>query len=184
MVETAYQSISHSSRNQELISLIDIRGATENDLVALEWNGEYSHFRRLYKEIFQSAQKGDAILWVADFRDVGIIGQLFVQLNSLRMELADGVTRAYLYAFRIKPDYRRNGVGSHMLNYVENHLIKQGFRYICLNVSRDNTEARELYERSGYRVVASEPGYWHYVDNRGMRQYVHEPAWRMEKVLG
>jgi ribosomal protein S18 acetylase RimI-like enzyme len=158
MDRTAYQSISNSTWNQELISLIDIRYATENDLVALEWNGEYSHFRRLYKEIFQSAQKGDAILWVADLRDVGIIGQLFVQLKSMRMEFADGVNRAYLYAFRIKSDYRRNGLGSHMLNYVENHLIMQGFHYICLNVSRDNTEARTLYERSGYRMVAAEAG--------------------------
>jgi ribosomal protein S18 acetylase RimI-like enzyme len=102
----------------------------------------------------------------------------------MRLELADGVNRAYLYAFRIKHDYRRNGIGSHMLNYVENYLIKHGFRYICLNVSRENTEARELYERSGYRVVAAEAGYWHYIDNHGVRQYVHEPAWRMEKVLG
>lgn len=167
-----------------LLSLISFRTAVESDLMALEWNGEYSHYRQLYQEIFQSAQRGDAILWLADLKDVGIVGQLFVQLNSLRRELADGVSRAYLYAFRIKPAYRRNGIGSYMLSYVEKCLLERGFQYICMNVSRTNTAARELYERSGYRIIAAEPGYWHYIDDHGIRQYVHEPAWRMEKELG
>jgi len=176
--------ISSSLQNSGLLFLINFRKATERDLVALEWNGEYSHYRQLYKEIFESAQKGDAILWLADLKDVGIIGQLFVQLISVRMELADGMSRAYLYAFRIKPNYRRNGIGSYMLSYVERNLIERGYHYICLNVNRDNIEARELYERSGYHIIAAEAGYWHYIDNQGKRQYVHEPAWRMEKELG
>jgi ribosomal protein S18 acetylase RimI-like enzyme len=184
VIKPAQNFLASDLKNSALLSRINFRTAAESDLAALEWNGEYSHFRHLYQEIFQSAQKGDAILWLAELRDVGIIGQLFVQLNSARMELADGVTRAYLYAFRIKPNYRRNGIGSNMLTFVEKNLVDRGYLYICLNVRRDNTEARQLYERSGYRIIAAEAGYWHYIDNQGKRQYVHEPAWRMEKALG
>jgi len=183
-VEKPIQDDVSSTHRSGLLSLISFRTAIESDLVALEWNGAYSHYRQLYQEIFQSAQRGDAILWIADLEDVGIIGQLFVQLNSVRRELADGASRAYLYAFRIKPSYRRNGIGSYMLSHVERRLLDRGFQYICLNVSRDNAAARELYERSGYRIIAAEPGYWHYIDDHGIRQYVHEPAWRMEKELG
>jgi len=184
VVKPIQDDVSTYTQRSGLLSLISFRTAIESDLVALEWNGEYSHYRQLYQEIFQSAQRGDAILWLADLKEVGIIGQLFVQLNSVRRELADGVSRAYMYAFRIKPGYRRNGIGSYMLSYVEKHLLDHGFQYICLNVSRDNAAARELYERSGYRIIAAEPGYWHYIDNDGEKQYVHETAWRMEKELG
>jgi len=160
-----------------------MRIATDADLPALEWNGEYSHFRQLYREIYHSARKGEALLWVAELSTVGVIGQLFVQLTSTRKELADGVNRAYIYGFRIQSIYRRKGIGNFMLHFVEDDLEKRGFQYVCLNVNQENIEARRLYERCGYSIVSVEAGYWSYLDENSVRQYVHEPAWRMEKEL-
>jgi hypothetical protein len=50
-------------------------------------------------------------------------------------------------------------------------------------VGRANHEARQLYERYGYRIVAAEPGIWSYLDHLGQRQQVNEPSWRMEKRI-
>jgi ribosomal protein S18 acetylase RimI-like enzyme len=160
-----------------------IRRVTEDDLLALEWDGEFKHFRRLYADIFQSACDGKAIMWVADLPGIGIVGQLFVQLNSARSELADGFERAYIYGFRIKPDYRRLGLGKQMMETAEADLSRRQFKKITLNVGRNNHVARQLYEKLGYRVVAAEPGRWSYIDHLGNRQEVHEPAWRMEKKI-
>jgi len=167
----------------DYLSELNIRQAISSDLPALEWDGEYTHFRLLYRDIFQSAQHGEALLWVAELPDLGIIGQLFVQLNSSRKELADGFQRAYIYGFRIKFDFRGFGLGSYMLNFVETDLVKRGFRITVLNVARDNPEARLLYERQGYHIVAAEPGQWSYLDEKGRRCWINEPAWRMEKVI-
>ena len=167
----------------DLQSQVQIRHATIEDLPSLEWNGEYKHFRCLYQEIYESAQRGEAILWVADLPDHLIIGQLFVQLTSSRNELADGKNRAYIYGFRIQAEYRGRGLGSHMLRVVEDDLRQRGFQTAVLNVSRDNLDARQLYERLGYRVIAPEAGQWSYLDEKGLRQWVDEPAWRMEKLL-
>lgn len=171
--------------NQEpdWISRIQIRPIQEADLPGLEWDGEYRHFRRLYAEIFDSSQRGRSLMWVVDLEGTGIIGQLFVQLNSARTELANGMTRAYIYGFRIRPLYRGNGLGTSMMKIVEADLKRRGYKKITLNVGRDNPEARRLYERLGYRVVANEPGYWSYRDDNGELHDVHEPAWRMEKEL-
>ena len=160
-----------------------IRHPAQADLLALEWNGAYSHFRRLYQEIYQSSLRGEAILWVIELPEAGVIGQLFVQLISSRKELADGEMRAYIYAFRIQSDYRSKGLGAHLLSLVENDLIERGFRIAVLNVARDNEGARLFYQRHGYQVVAAEPGQWFYLDNLGRRCWVDEPAWRMEKFL-
>jgi ribosomal protein S18 acetylase RimI-like enzyme len=160
-----------------------IRNATLEDLPALEWDGEFAHFRRLYQDVYQSSRRGDAVLWVVEEPGVGVVGQVFVQLNSARMELANGSTRAYLYGFRIQPAYRSQGIGTRLLQLVETDLRQRSFRWVVLNVSRENHSARRLYERLGYRVVAAEPGRWSYLDQFGQRQEVNEPAWRMEKVL-
>jgi ribosomal protein S18 acetylase RimI-like enzyme len=165
------------------LAKVIIRAVQRADLPALEWDGEYLHFRRLYQDIYQSALAGKALMWVAEYPSVGIIGQLFVQLLSLRDELADGTNRAYIYGFRIKPAYRHEGIGKQMMRVVEGDLYQRGFQWVTLNVAKDNPDARRLYEILGYRVIAVDPGQWSYLDHLGNRQHVLEPAWRMEKVL-
>jgi ribosomal protein S18 acetylase RimI-like enzyme len=167
--------------SRSLLSRVIYRHATRMDLPALEWDGEYAHFRRLYAQAFERARNGRTVLWLADLPDKEIIGQLFVQLNSQRPELANGVSRAYIYSFRVRSAYRGAGVGTGLLRVAEADLVARGFLQVTLNVARENLEARRLYERQGYRVVAPEPGRWHYIDHRGRLREVNEPSWRMEK---
>ena len=168
----------------EWLSEVTLRAAVESDLPALEWDGEYIHFRRLYRQVYESTIDGRAVIWVADLPDPGVIGQLFVQLISGRRELADGVERGYIYGFRIKPEFRRNGLGSRMLEIVEEDLRSRLFVWCTLNVSQDNPEAMGFYKRHGYNAVANEPGHWTYIDHLGNVREVHEPAFRMEKNIG
>lgn len=167
----------------KFLSFVKFRHVTQADLPVLEWDGEYSHFRRMYMDAYHRAQLGEAILWVVDHPQVGLIGQLFVHLQSQRHELADGVNRAYIYGFRIRPSYRSQGLGTRLLEVAEQDLAQRGFTWAVLNVGRDNLDARRLYERLGYRVVAGDPGRWSYLDEHGIRHDVAEPAWRMEKRL-
>jgi ribosomal protein S18 acetylase RimI-like enzyme len=162
---------------------VKIRPATAIDLPALEWDGEYVHFRRLYRQVFESVSKETALIWIADLSEVGLVGQLFVQLLSGRTELADGSGRAYIYGFRIKPIYRSSGLGGVMLAFVEKDLFQRGFSHVMLNVGKDNPSAQKFYQRLGYRIVADEPGIWSYIDHLGNCRDVHEPAWRMEKKI-
>ncbi len=165
------------------VNQVVIRHARRDDLFALEWEGEYTHFRRLYAEAFRRAELGQAILWVAEIPGNGLIGQLFVHLESPNRALANGETRAYLYGFRMRPAYRSKGIGSRMLSIVEKDLAQRGFRRVVLNVGRENVQARRLYERHGYYVVGTDPGRWTYLDDKGDLREVIEPAWRMEKLL-
>lgn len=166
-----------------LAGQVTIRTANKTDLPSLEWNGEYSHYRLLYLDIFRSSTRGEAIMWLAELLPVGVIGQLFVQLTSGREELADGYSRAYFYGFRVQMEYRGRGIGTQMLAIAELDLVQRGYGIVSLNVGRENMQARQLYERHGYRVVAAESGRWNYLDEFGNRRQVVEPAWRMEKAL-
>jgi ribosomal protein S18 acetylase RimI-like enzyme len=70
-----------------------------------------------------------------------------------------------------------------LLKQVEQDLQKRRFRWVTLNVSRQNLAAQRFYKRNGYQIVAAEAGRWSYVDHMGKRREVDEPAWRMQKKL-
>ncbi len=163
--------------------VVRIRQAHEDDLPGMEGDGEYAHFRRLYKQHFQNSRSGNTLIWVAENEEGEIVGQVFLSLLSNQSELADGIHRAYLFSFRLKPAYRNHGLGGHILEFMESYLLKRGFDTLRINVARDNLLARRMYERHGYRVVGPEEGRWHYQDQYGHWQAVHEPAWRMLKKL-
>jgi ribosomal protein S18 acetylase RimI-like enzyme len=165
------------------ISEIRIRLIQEIDLPALEWEGEYTHFRRLYRDAYRRHVQGLSLLWVAELPPQGLIGQVFIQLQCDRPELCNGIDRAYLYSFRVRPTFRNYGIGSKIMDVVEEDLRLREFRWVTLNVARDNLGAQRLYQRRGYRIVAPEPGRWSFIDDQGRVQEVVEPAWRMEKRL-
>ncbi len=161
-----------------------IRQANQQDLVDLEWEGAYTHFRRLYADTFAMVQQGKAIIWIAVSDGRGLVGQCFVSLQGSRPELADGVTRAYVYGFRVRPEYRNLGIGTRIMGTLEQDLRKRGFKEVTLNVGKDNPDASRFYDRLGYNVIGSDPGHWSYIDDKGKRRDMHEPAWRMLKNLG
>jgi ribosomal protein S18 acetylase RimI-like enzyme len=66
---------------------------------------------------------------------------------------------------------------------IEDDLKQRGFHQVTLNVGQDNHAARRFYEHLRYFVVDSDPGRWFYIDDKGERRDMHEPAWRMIKDL-
>ena len=175
--------ISKPTIDQKWLNNINIRPIKKTDLPGLEWDGEYVHFRRVYSDAYQRVLGGLSLIWILELRGVGIIGQIFIQLNCDRPELADGKEKAYMYAFRIKEAYRDQGLGTLMLETIQEDLIKRGYKSLTLNVAKENNRAQLLYERLGFIITSDEPGIWSYPDEKGIWQQVHEPAWRMEKPL-
>ena len=171
------------THQNDFLSQVKIRKVKKKDLPALEWEGEYIHFRNNYLEAFKRSRMGMTRMWLAELNNTGVIGQVFIQLNSNNPVLSDGRDRAYLYSFRIRPEYRNKGLGSYILEFIEKDLIQQGFSRLTLNVAKDNEGAIKLYKRKGYKIIAHEPGDWSYRDHQGNIRYVSEPAWRMEKEL-
>ena len=162
-----------------------IRPMHTADLPALEWEGAYTHFRRLYKLAYRRALKGNAVLWVAELPGEQLLGQLFVLLHSeVDSSVADGNGQAFIHSFRVRPEYRGRGLGSRILANAEADLLRRGFRWASLNVAVDNLLAIRFYERAGYQRRKRDEGFWSYIDHRGVQQDVHEPSWCMRKRLG
>jgi ribosomal protein S18 acetylase RimI-like enzyme len=162
--------------------LVLIREARESDLPGLEWEGAFSHFRGLYQRAFLETQSGRRIMLVAE-ADSQVVGQLFIQLDSFPKPGGDGRATAYLYSFRVRPEYRKQGIGTQLIQAAETRLQTRGYRRAVISVAVTNLTARKLYEHLGYRVYAQDPGQWSYIDDQGQLQRVDEPALVLEKEL-
>ena len=177
-----------STEKQELISDLTFevcfRHAHQKDLSALEWEGEYTRFRNVYAQVFRNTEKGLAFIWVAELLSGGIIGQAMVQSNKIdNPEFADGKRSAFMHSIRIRPEYRRKGMGTCLIRRVEQDLLERGYSTITLTVAVINTSALILYQNMGYRIVSTEPGIWSYRDDKNVLQHIEEPSWRMIKTL-
>jgi ribosomal protein S18 acetylase RimI-like enzyme len=159
-----------------------IRPAEPSDLEALEWDGEYRHFRRVYRQAMQEAARGNRLLLVAE-ADEGLIGQIFIAFESLWKTHFRGQTTAYLHSFRVKQPYRNQGVGRSLLQRAEEEIIANGYERVVISVAKENPEALRLYEKMGYRIFSEEAGNWSYFDHEGVLQHIHEPAFVLQKPL-
>jgi ribosomal protein S18 acetylase RimI-like enzyme len=162
---------------------IAIRPVRAEDLPALEWDGMYAGYRHAFRETFEDAERGHRIMLVA-VADGEMVGQVFVQLTSSEARFADGATRGYLYALRVRPVWRGQGVGARLIAAAEAALRQRGFTTAVIAAGKANTGALRLYERLGYRAFAEDPGEWSFTDPDGKEQTVAEPCWVMEKRLG
>lgn len=172
------------SKQQAWLAQIQIRQLGATDLPALEWEGAYIHFRRVYSRAYARAKRGEAALWVAADETGRLIGQVFVLLLShTDPSLADGRQCAFIHSFRVRPECRSAGLGSRLLEVAEADLVRRGFNTVSLNVARENRAAIRLYGRHGYRRLHPVSGDWIYEDHLGVQRQMHEPGWRMGKSL-
>jgi len=151
--------------------------ARETDLEDIEWEGEYTRFRRIYADVYQKSLRHQAIMWLVKTNKGEMIGQVFVQLPKKKK------TAAYLHAFRVKKEYRGLGIGTILMERVEIEVKRLGYSEINLNVSFDNPKALKLYQFRGYRIFGNTPEFWQYHDENNVLQEVREPSWRLEKKL-
>lgn len=161
-----------------------IRHLQPADAVALEWEGEFAHFRRVYAVAFERAQAGNATLWGVEAAAGELVGQLFVLLNSENdPQTADGRQRAFIHSFRVRPEHRNLGLGSALLLHAEADLRARGFAWVALNVAEDNPGGLRFYLRHGYAELHRVTGYWSFIDHEGQQRHLHEPGWRLGKPL-
>ncbi len=157
---------------------IDFRLAGQDDLPKLEWEGQYTHFRKIFEYTYSEQLAGRRLMLLADFNDYPI-GQIFILLHSRRARTKHG----YFYSLRVMTPFRGVGLGTELIRQAENRLLEQHVYSATIAVAKDNTGALRLYERNGYRIYAEDEGRWSYTNHTGKHVQVHEPCWMLEKHL-
>jgi ribosomal-protein-alanine N-acetyltransferase len=79
---------------------------------------------------------------------------------------------AHLLLFSVRPEYRRRGLGSALLRWLECVAVTAGVERIVVECRRDNAGARNFYAETGYHEMAISKGYY-----RGVEDAVRIEKW-------
>lgn len=161
---------------------VSIREAAEADLPAMEWEGEYRRFRRVYRHAMAEARQGRYRILIAESGS-RIVGQVLVRVGAAPGKVGDAEGVGFLHALRVRPNFRNEGLGTRLIEEAEAVLRQAGCRRAAIAAAKSNPAARRLYERLGYTVMAEDSGEWSYVDDEGRLRHVSEPAHILEKEL-
>ena len=169
--------------DEEWLDSVTIRYMTEEDLPALEWDGEYTRYRRVYKEVYRNFTRGISLPYVAVDPDAGIIGQVFLTRKDPNPDYGTRSRYFFLSSFRVKPEYRGRGLGSRLLAACEKDVLAARLRDIYLNCAENNPRARSFYEQHGFKVVRVDSGTWSIINEEGLLVSEKQTAYLMKKAL-
>lgn len=156
---------------------VTIRLCREADLPNLEWFGLYTPHREIILESFRQQQRGDGRMILADVNGFPA-GQAWLDFARRRH-----LMRATIWAVRVFPPFRGNGLGTRLMLAAERIAQEQGYLEAGLGVDRDNAAVLPFYERLGYVACGNERGRYSYRTPDGSLMRVPIDQWLLRKPL-
>ena len=121
-----------------------IRGAAEHELLKL-WGYESIHTASSNARFFcDNIKRGNAEFWTLDY-DGELVGELYVFYDLEDKDFADGKRTAYLCAFRVRTDFRGQGLGSKLICRVMEHIKDLGYQRISIGVDTTDMANSFIY---------------------------------------
>ncbi len=101
--------------------------------------------------IIEAPDKGCVFVARIDSQVVGMASLLFT------VSTAEGAPACWLEDMVVRPDQRRHGLGTQLLQHAVNHAKAMGFARITLLTDRTNEAAIRFYQRYGFRPSEMTP---------------------------
>ncbi len=128
---------------------MEIRKGDIEDFDRLEWAWSRDHSTQT---VFKARiRKGVQEFWVVDpgnSRELG--GEFHIVWVSPDIDEADGVTRAYVCAFRVHSKYRGLGLGTALKDAVLKRVADQDREAVTIGVKKNRPEIKAMYMRWGF----------------------------------
>ena len=160
-----------------------IRKATAEEMLKLWGFSNAESASPNAKFYYRNIASGNAVFWTVD-EGGELIGELYVFLNLDDKDFADGVSTAYLCAFRVQEGYRGQGLGSRLMHAALAELKELGFRTATIGVGADKPQNIRFYRRFGFTEKVKD---CHYdpcgMDENDQPEYEKEAWWLLSKAL-
>ena len=129
---------------------MQIRKATADEMLNLWGYRDISAASPTAKFFYSNISSGNAVFWTLAHSGE-LIGELYAFLNIKGEEdFADGITTAYLCAFRVEKKYQGQGLGSKLMNAVLADLKLCGFQYATIGVGLNEERNLRIYDHMGF----------------------------------
>ena len=132
-----------------------IRRAAERELLEL-WGYESLHTASSNAKFFcGNMKRGNTEFWALDY-DGQLVGELYVFYDLEDKDFADGKRTAYLCAFRVRTDFRGQGLGTRLIRHVIEHIKDLGYQRISIGVDTTDAANIRFYQRLGFAKKVKE----------------------------
>jgi len=123
-------------------------------------NEDFSHLEQTVKQYFSS---DTPLWWVEEDAKSGRHKDAKINFPASSSPIAclwvgnaidqvQGNRHAHIFVLYVAPEHRRRGIGTALMQYVENWAMQRGDRQIGLQVFQSNQPALNLYHRLGYQT--------------------------------
>ena len=96
---------------------------------------------------------------IADSDTLSIVACQGVTLTGFAI-MYFGQEHAHLNLLAVRPEFQRRGIGTRMIQWLEESARVAGIRGVHLEVRARNQQARRFYRRSGFLEMALLPKYY------------------------
>ena len=93
---------------------------------------------------------------LSDYNTIALIAKANSNIAGFiiaQVEIDSGQPYGHIVTINVAPSFRRNGIGSKMLNEVEEILRQKGITECRLEVREDNSAALKLYQKNRYLKI-------------------------------
>jgi ribosomal-protein-alanine N-acetyltransferase len=118
---------------------------------------------------FELLENQTSRLWISELSRKGTSAQIVAMIVVWNI-----VDEAHIATIAVHPEYRRLGIGKHLLAYALKEALQQGMHTATLEVRAGNQVAQAMYSKFGFIIAGIRLHY--YQDNQ-------EDAWIMSAPL-
>jgi GNAT superfamily N-acetyltransferase len=151
---------------------VTIKPLAEDEIETVESHLSRRNARK-HRIRFDEQLTGDALYLIA-WKDLLPIGHVFIKWHGAKQEQVRTAIKdcPHLEDLYVLDRFQHQGIGTAIMQNVEEKAKVQGFRIIGLAVGLTNSSARTFYEKLGYKRAAIDPYWvsWGFLDEDGKEQ--------------
>lgn len=113
------------------------------------WNMEKCEFT---EKFYQEIENGNRVVFIYKINDefIGEIAYVF-DMNDTDYTIPN--QRIYISRLIVKKEYRNQGIGGTLIDYILDEIKKMGYKEATIGVDKDNVTAIHLYKKKGFTNI-------------------------------
>ena len=159
-----------------------IRKATGEEMLELWGYQDTESASPTARFFYENINSENAIFWTVE-NEGKLIGELYVFLNLDDKDFADGKKTAYLCAFRVQEKYRRQGIGTRLIETAVKDLKEKGFTGVTIGVEEAEELNVKLYRRLGFNTKIKDCVEDPCAMNKDMKPDSCDTFWLLHKTI-
>jgi ribosomal protein S18 acetylase RimI-like enzyme len=123
------------------------------------WRDPDIYIHNMLRREIMEHEEDKRVIFIA-FIDLNIAGTVQFVPKHYDIELADGISTAYLQSLLVDKNYRRQGIGCQLIKTVEFEAAQRNFQRLTIMVESDNSPALNLYRKMGFAFFKNSNNRW------------------------